>query len=177
MLKNAYLSAILALLSCTPIAYAFQNFAQAKNDIMLEAKTALILKEKAEKHFQEVLQDRYETIKQRCLAVLKIIAASSEFTSTLEQVTNEQARLIVQDLVKYNDIIINPSAYPLEQKVEAELSFAALNEQEEQLFNVFYVVFAIISGSKMLINKLELIEKEYNSEFKALNAIDHVSQS
>jgi hypothetical protein len=177
MLKNAYLSVILALLSCAPIAYASENIAQAKNDIMLEVKTALILKEKAEKHFQEALQDTYETIKQRCLAVLKIIAVSSEFTSTLEQVTNEQARLIVQDMVKYNDIIINPSAYPLEQKVEAELSLAALNEQEEQLFNVFYVVFAIISGSKMLINKLELMEKEYNSEFKALNAIDHVSQS
>src|SRR5438876_11074328 len=144
MLKNAYLSTAVALLSCAPITYASENISQAIKDIMLEVKTALIFKDKAEKHFQDALSDAYEITKQRCLSVLKIIASSPEFTSTLEQVTDEQVRLIAKEMVKYNDIIVDPSAYPLEQKVEAELTIAALNEQEEQLFNVFYVVFAIV---------------------------------
>jgi hypothetical protein len=177
MLKNAYLSLAFALLSCAPIAYASENISQAIKDIMLEVKTALILKDKAEKHFQDILSDTYETTKQRCLAVLKIIASSPEFASTIEQVTDEQARLIAKEMVKYNDIIIDPSAFPLEQKVEAELSLAAFNNQEEQLFNIFYVVFAIIHGSKILVNKLKLIEKEYNFEHAAVNPTDHVSQA
>ena len=119
MLKNAYLSTAFALLSCAPITYASENISQAIKDIMLEVKTALIFKDKAEKHFQDALSDAYEITKQRCLSVLKIIASSPEFTSTLEQVTDEQVRLIAKEMVKYNDIIVDPSAYPLEQKVEA----------------------------------------------------------
>jgi hypothetical protein len=174
MLKKIYLSAAFTFLSCTPMAHASTDIntviATAIKDIMMEAKTAFMLMEKAEKHFQNILQDAYATKKEQCLAVLKIIAESPEFISTLEQVTDEQVRLITQDMVAYNDIVVDPTAFPLQKKVETELSLAAFDAQQEELFNIFYVVFAIISGSKMLTNKL-------NSDLEALNATDHVSQS
>jgi len=173
MLKNIYLSAAITFLSCVPMANASTHIntviATAIKDIMLEAKTAFALLEKAEKHFQDILQDTYAIKKEQCLAVLRIIAASPEFVSTLEQVTDEQVRLIIQDMVAYNDIIVDPTAFPLQQKVEVELSHVAFDAQQEELFNIFYVVFAIISGSKTLINKL-------NAEREALSATDHVSQ-
>ncbi len=174
MLKNIYCAITFAFLSCAPIAHASTGIntaiTTAIKDIMLEVKTALILKEKAEKHFQNILQDTYEAKKEQCLAVLKIIAASPEFISTLEQVTDEQARLITQDMILYNDIIVDPTVFPLQQKVEIELSLVAFDKQEKELFNVFYVVFSIINGSKMLIDKL-------HSELEALNSTDHVYQS
>ena len=173
MLKNTCLSLTFALLSCasqeTVMAAEFMSSTKAamietinaaKTDIMLEKKTALMIKEQAEKHFQNVLGDTYKTKKQKCLQVLENIASSDEFSSTLEQVTDEQARLITQDMVAYNDIVVDPSAYSLEQKVATEISLAGFSEEEESLFNVFYVVFAIVRGTTMLIEKLEHIEIE-----------------
>ena len=186
MLKTTYFSLSLALLSCTPLichtptleqSDAIKVMARAKSDIMLEIHTALTLKEKAEKHFQEIFQDSYETKKQKCLDLLKIIAASPEFSSTLEQVTDHQVQLIVREMALYNNIVIDPSLYPLEKKVEAELSLAHFNPQEAQLFNVLYIVFAIIRGTKMLIHKLQIVAQQLDAQANPLDTPTSSSQA
>lgn len=163
MLKNTYLSATVALLSFAAIMPSNSHIADAKADIMLEMKTAWLLHEKAEKHFLSLLQDQYEATKLQCLQALSIIASSPEFVSTLEQVTDTQVKLITQDMIKYNDIVVEPAAFPLEQKVKDVLKLAAFDETAAQLFNVFYVVFAITQGSKMLLEKLELATNQPNN--------------
>lgn len=163
MLKNLCLSATIALLSFATIMPSNTHIAGAKADIMIEMKTAWLLHARAEKHFQDILQDQYESTKLQCLQALSIIASSPEFASTLEQVTDAQVKLITQDMVKYNDIVVEPSAFPLEQKVKEVLKLAAFDETTAQLFNVFYVVFAITQGSKMLLEKLELATNQANN--------------
>lgn len=180
MLKKLFLSAAFALFPLTvltqdtdriaQITSTIAHIADAKKDIMLEAQTALMLSQRAEKHFQEIFQDTYESATQTCLHALGAIANSSEFTTTLEQVTDEQTILIIEQMAQYNDLLIDPSAYPLEQKVKNVISVAAFDDKQEQLFNVYYVVYAIINGTKMLITKLEVKEKELIGELAALQA-------
>lgn len=163
MLKNLCISTTIALLSFATIMPSNTHIASAKADIMLEMKTAWLLYERAEKHFQSILQDQYESAQLQSLQALAIIASSPEFATTLEHVTDAQVKLITQDMVKYNDIVVEPSAFPLEQKVKDVLELAAFDETTEQLFNLFYVVFAITQGSKMLLEKLELATNQVNN--------------
>lgn len=181
MLKNLYLPLFFAFVSSAFIACSSIDSSaaiiQAKKDIMIEVKKALILKEKAEQHFQNIFQDEYEAKKQICLNVLKNIANSSEFTSTLEHVTDEQIQLLTQEMIPYNNIISPPSIYPLQEKLEQELALASFNTQEEQLFNILYVVFAVISGTKLLLNKLDIAENQLHTQCTTLPATDSISQA
>jgi len=180
MLKKLYLLAAFATLSFALSAetidriITIQNnlahIAQEKNTIRFEMKTALLLQRKAETHFHELLQENYQSTKDQCLALLSTIMTSTEFTTTLEQVTNAQTTLIAVDNAKFNNITIDSIAFPLEQKVKDDLVLAAFDEQTEQLFNILYVVFVVIRGSKMLIEKLEIKENELTAELAALQA-------
>lgn len=180
MLKKLCLFTIFALLPLfsqtldlpTQITHILDHIEGAKRDIMLEMKLALSLKEKAEKHLQNLLLNNYESAKGACLQLLRDIALSPEFIATVEQVTNDQLDLIVNNLVNYNDIIIDPSFYPLEQKVKNELALAGFDAQKEQMFNVFYVVYSMVRGSQTLLRKLKIKEKELTAELQELQALD-----
>jgi hypothetical protein len=187
MLKNIYLSAALVFLPLTTftqgtdrtsqINATLAHIAQAKKDIMFEAQTAGTLSRRAEGHFEEVLQDNYKSATKACLRAFKTIFASSEYATTLEKVTDEQVKFIIEYLVKYNDIVIDPSKYPLEQKVQKVVSAAKFSNQEEQLFNVYYVVYTITLGAQMLIKKLELQEKKLIAELEALQSTIQANQA
>ncbi len=175
MLKNLCLSVAFMVLPFSTlipsdrtivIQSSLEHISQQISAIMLEVKVGLILKNRTEKHFQELLQDTYESTKNRCWVVLATILLSDEFSSTIEQVTTEQARLIVDENISFDDIIIDPSAFPLEQKIKTELSNASFDEQTEQLFNIFYVAYAITRGSRLLIEKLEVKKSELAAELE-----------
>lgn len=174
MLKKLCLLLSLATMSLFPRvitqpthqANILEHIISTRKDIMLEMQLALIVNQKARKHFQESLLNDYETIQELCMDTLNTIIISPEFATTIEQVTDEQIDLIINQMVQYNDIIIDPSAHPLEQKIKNELSLAHFDEKTEQLFNVFYVVFATIYGGKMLLEKLAIKEKQLLAELE-----------
>ena len=185
MFKKLYLSAAFATLSLTAsvettdriatIQQSLAHIAQETKAIMLEVQMALTLGTRAEKHFQEILQDIYQSTKEQCLALLSTITASAEFTSTIDQVTDTQLALIVEENAQFDDIIIDSAAFPLEQKIKDELAAAAFDGHTQQLFNVFYVVYAVIHGSKTLLEKLELKKNELTVELEALQAADQTT--
>ena len=145
---------------------SLEHISQQINAIMLEAKLCFELQKHTAKHFKELLHDAYEPIREKCFALLVIIVASKEFSSTIEDVTTEQTHLIVDENIAFNDIIIDPSAFPLEQKIKTELTNASFDEQTEQLFNVLYVTVAITRGSRVLVEKLETKKSELTAELE-----------
>jgi hypothetical protein len=138
----------------------FTHIAQAKKDIMAELKQVTTLLERSEDHFGELFADHYETTKQTCLYLLNDLLESPEYATSFEQATQEQFDLITDQMVNYNDIMLDPSQYPLEQKLKAVLKEASLDEQTKQLFNVFYITVSTILNAKCLCGKLEAKEKE-----------------
>jgi hypothetical protein len=130
------------------------HIAQETTAIYAELSLALSFMERGEQHFQEQLGDDYLPCKQRAMDVLRTILESPEFASTVQQVTDEQVELIADQLINFNDIIIDPSVFPLEQKIENELKAAAFDEQMQQIFNIFYVAFVTKRGVEMLLEKL-----------------------
>ncbi len=143
---------------------ALDHIAQEIKAIYSELSLALSFLERGEQHFQEQLGDDYEPRKQRAMDVLKTILESPEFATTVQQVTDEQVMLIVDQLVNFNDIIIDPSAFPLEQKIENELKAAAFDEQMQQIFNIFYVALVTKRGVEMLLEKLAIRSHELMAE-------------
>ena len=105
------------------------------------------------------------------------IIASPEYTTTLEQVIDTQVQLITQEMMHYNDIIIDPSAYPLGQRINDELSLAGFDEDTQQLFNVFYVTVVVLCGSKVLTAKLAAKKQAFIAERDALQVADQVTQA
>lgn len=130
--------------------------------VMMERKLAIEFFNKIENHFHSILKDSYQEAKLSCLRLLNTILESNEFAVTIEQVTNEQRDYICDRLVKFNDLLIDPSAYPLAKKIDDELNSARFDATTEQLFNSFYVVAAILLGTKTLLEKLEARIKELN---------------
>jgi len=182
MLKKLGLSVILMTLSLNISAETTDriaiidntvaHMAQQKTTIALETQFVVSLIQKVETYFAEQLKEEYGPTKEKCLAVLRVIITSAEFDTTLEQVTDIQTRFIVEQNIDYNDIIIDPSEFPLEQKIKNELANAAFDEPTEQLFNAFYTVIAIIRGSKLLLAKLDAQENQLLAERATLQAPD-----
>jgi len=170
MSKSLYLAALLFLpfsvhfnaqeISSSDASITLDHITQEKKVIFLELKTILELFKKAEEYFQRQLGDSYETALHKANALLIAVVNSKEFSFTLEKVTDYQIKCIVFDTMKYNSIIIDPSSYPLEQKIKDLLAEAQLDEKTTQLFNVLYVVMAVTLGSKVLLYKLAIHEKE-----------------
>lgn len=141
---------------------SIKHIKQEIKAVMLERKFALEFFKKIEGHFQNILKDSYQEAKLNCLRLLNTILESNEFAITFEQVTNEQRDYICDKLVKFNDLLINPSVYPLAKKIDDELLVSGFDDTTAQLFNSFYVVAAIIIGTKMLLEKLEVRIQELN---------------
>lgn len=181
MFKKAYFSIAIALLSLTSFAHSttLEHLDNAKNDIIFELNLALTLLKRSEEHFSAFFADQYPSVKQACLQLLSSIVSSPEFATTLAKVTDEQLILIVEHMIDYNDIIIDPSAYPLEQKVNDALANAAFDEPTNQLFNVLYVAYAIARGSRILLEKLEIARKKLVTDLEraSLPAADQAIQA
>ncbi len=180
MFKKLYLSAAFTTLSfalstqttdrVATIQNSIAHIAQETKAVMKELKIALVLADRAETHFKETLKDSYFPVREKCIALLNTIAASPEFISTIEQVTDAQAAFIVETNMQYEQFEVDPSAFPLQQKVDVELALASFDKPTEQAFNVFYVVLAVMTGSKTLIQKLELRKNELEAELSTLQA-------
>lgn len=184
MLRKLYLSIGFTTLSLfahnpaetlriTDINNTLKHIDTSKKDIIFEMKLATLLQEKSEKNYKNILPD-YEDIKADCLKLLLNIALSTEFITTIEQVTNEQLNLIVDNLINYNDITIDPSFYPLEQKIKDVLVVAKFDEQKEQIFNIFYLVYAILRGSQTLLRKLKIKERQLIVELEHLKTMSGI---
>lgn len=182
MVKKICLSLSIVFLSITSlmqsneradrIAIVLGHIAAAKKDILFEIKLALELKNRAERHFRQLLQEAYEPTKQACLKVISTIAESPEFAITLAGVTDEQVALIVDELVNFNDIIVDPSAYPLEKRVDQELELVDFEPCIEQFFNTLYVPYVVARGSRLLLERLELAREKLVAELIVLQPID-----
>ena len=109
--------------------------------------------------------------------IVATVAQSPEFTVTLAAVTDEQVALIVDELVNFNDLIVDPSVYPLEKRVDEELDKAAFNPQLEHFFNTLYVPYVIARGSRILLEKLDLAQEQLIVERDSLQATDQAIQS
>ena len=156
----------------TNINTTLEHIKQEKAAIMLEMKLAFLLKDRAESFFKTLLQDSYNKIRKDAIQIINSIILSPEFRETTDQVTTHQTELIVNNMTKFNDIIIDPSAFSLENKVNDEIAYNAFDEQSQQIFNIFYLVFASTTGSALLIKKLEAKESELLAELETLQAID-----
>ena len=180
MLKKLYLFAALTTLSfalsaakpdrITAIQNSLTHMGREATEIVLEMKTALMLADRAEEHFKNELKQNYASAKEKCISLLTAISTSPEFATTIEQVTDAQATFIVEKNMQYKQFSAYPSDFSLEQKVDSERAIAALDQPTEQLFNIFYVTWAVITGSKMLIKKLELKKAELEAELRTLQA-------
>jgi hypothetical protein len=182
MLKAFCLSTTLAALSFAPAITstdkitAIQNdiarIEQAKTDSTLEMKASLDIANRSGKHFKDTFGDSYESAKTHVLSLLNDIFQSDEFITTLHDITDRYVDCIINENMNFNDIVIDSSGYPLEGKINSVLTKAspALNEQTEQMFNVFYVTIAIMKSSKLFCGKLRLKKKKLLSELAALEA-------
>ena len=156
----------------TAIQSSLESIKQAKKDSLLEAKQYILFKKRAEDHFQEVLAENYESSKTQVLALLNTFIQSNEFISTVNDITDIYTTSIVNKNMLFNDIIINPSNYAIEQKINCILEQAspALTEQSTQLFNIFYTTTSTLYSSKIFIAKLTIKENELIAELVALEA-------
>lgn len=170
--------ALSAILTVSCIAFAQQNekvvaikktlehIQEQKKTIVTEMQQAITFGKKVESHFQGLFQDNYNSIKEKCLILLSTIVASSEYNTTIEQVTDIQLTGIVEEGMNLDDIAIDPSDFPLEQKIQSALLVEAFDEKTEQLFNAFYIIIAITHGSKTLIKKLSFVEMQLTEQLQ-----------
>jgi hypothetical protein len=180
MFKNVYLSATFALFSLSMSAQSIdrinaiqntlQHIAQEKNTIMLNLKETLVFGNKALAYMQNKLNDAYESLTSQVSQVINIITKSEEFNYSINEVTNLQTMYIVDRNMHFDDITYDPADYPLDAAIDRQItkSFPSLDEDTNQLFNIHYVIHATITGSKMLLEKLELKSQELTKELEAL---------
>lgn len=144
---------------------------QQKNVLAMQIQQAMLFCKKAEDHIQNLLKDDYLPAREKCFALLSIILKSPEYIETIEQVTDIELTQIVEHNMNFDDIVIDPTKFPLQQKLQTELSLAAFDAQTEQLFNVFYVFFAISQGSQALLQKLVSVEAQLSAELQVQTII------
>jgi hypothetical protein len=124
--------------------------------IMQHTKATLMLFQKVKLHFKNLLKNDYKPAKAQCLAALTTIVDSEEFITTIDQVTDMQVRMIIDQDYTFEDITVDPAlVLPLQRKREAIVISAAFDHNSEQLFNAFYLVIATLRGSQSLIIKLK----------------------
>src|SRR5688572_20697076 len=84
------------------------HLAQEKKAIMLEMKLAINAYDRAIIFFENALGDSYIPQRKKCIELLAKILATPEFTTTVEQVTDAQAKLIIKENTHFNEIFIDP---------------------------------------------------------------------
>jgi hypothetical protein len=148
---------------------------QQKRAIVLEINKTMILGKKAIEHIKATLGDAYEQMASEVTTVVNSIITSEEFSTSLDKVTDYQVTCIVNNGMHFDDISYDPQDYSIDQKIDDELTnaFPSLDQQTEQLFNIFYVTVANYRGGKLLLEKLALKEAELQQELLALEAPDH----
>jgi len=184
MLKKFYLSATITTFyffsatasidRITTIKNDLARITQAETDSILELKNTTTIANHAIQHFQNKLGEAYPTTKTYIASLLNIIIQSDEFITTLNEVTDLYISLILNQHMNFNDIIIDSTNYPLEDKINAILAQTnpALDEQSIQMFDMFYVVIAVIKSAELFCKKLEIKENELLTELAALETIN-----
>lgn len=182
MLKSIYVSSTIAALSffsanasndrINAIKDSIGQIQQAQTDSLLELKATTTMANKAVQHFHTKLGDGYEPCKAHVVSVLDSIFQSNEFTTTLDAVTNLYVDCVVNQSMKFYDITVDSTNYPLEEKIKAilEQTSPALSDDSAQLFDVFYVTVAIVKSAELFCEKLEIKKNELLAELAALEA-------
>jgi hypothetical protein len=175
MFKKLFLSLTIATLSITSLNQCSQeislqsvkteiqdlinHIAQEQRTIILEMHKTLTIGEKAINHYKALLKEAYEPLAQKITIVLNNIINSEEFDVSVEDFTDYQLNQIIEKNICFNDINYSEinAEYPVFKKIEDELYkvFPSLDEQTEQLFNIFYVTTANCRGHKLLLHKLD----------------------
>ncbi len=180
MFKNVYLSAAFALFSgslsaqsidrISEIKNSLHHIAQEKTVIVLNLQKTLIFGNKALSFMKDKLNDSYEQLMSQVGQVINTIGKTEEFNYSVNKITDLQAACITDENMSFNDIEINPADYPLDAVIDKEMSkaFPALDEDTNQLFNIYYVICATLDGSKMLLEKLDLKTQELAAELETL---------
>lgn len=148
---------------------------QQEGSVVLGIKKTMIVSEKAIPHMKAVLGDQYEPLASAVTIVVNTIITSEEFSDSLDKVTNYQVTCIIDKGMHFDDISYNPQDYSIDQKIDDELTkaFPSLDQQTEQLFNIFYVTVANYRGGKLLLEKLALKKAALQQELLALEASNH----
>ena len=182
MFKKTVLLAAFSIVSFAPLAAStdeiatlknnLASIAKAKTDCLVEFKYAVTLAQKTDEHFKKTLAENYESCRKQALSLLNTVINSNEFTITLNAVTDLYITEIVNENIHFNDIITDPSAYPLEETIDVILKKASpkLDKDAEQLFNIYYVTTAITRSSQMIMKKLNDKELELLEALAALEA-------
>jgi hypothetical protein len=131
--------------------------------IACEIQVCVSLLQRTEKHFQAKLKD-YFSIKNQCWGVLVSLIKSPEFTTTIEKVTTLQEGLIVDEQQFFNDIVIDPYLFPLQEKMQKERSEALFDPESQLVFNAFYLGYSTIHAAKILLKKLQYRVAELNQQ-------------
>lgn len=179
MFKNLYLSATIIALSfslanasidrITAIKSDLEYIAQAINDSMLELKKTAELANQTVKHFENKLKEAYPATKAQILSLLNAIFESDEFIATLDEVTDLYVDFIINHHIKFEDIFIDSTNYPLEEKIKMVLEQdPTLNNDALLMFDVFYVTTAVIKSTELFCEKLHIKKSELLNELAAL---------
>jgi hypothetical protein len=172
MFNKLYLSLALAALSIAPLNQCsnskvatndiISHIDQQKGAIVLEIKKTMIVSEKAIEHMKATLGNEYEQLALEVTRVINSIITSEEFSTSLNKVTDYQVTCIMNNGMHFDDINYDPQDYSINQKISDELTkaFPSLDQQTEQLFNIFYVTVANYRGGKLLLEKLSSKQKE-----------------
>jgi len=152
------------------------HIVQEKQSLMLDLKKIFTLFKKAVEYQQSILGSAYQSLAQQIQKTLVDIVNSEEFNRSLDEMTDYQTEQIVHNGVRFNDIIYENVilTYSINRKIEAELTkaFPSLDQQTEQLFNIFYVTIATYRGTMMLIEKLTDKEKAITQKIHDLASSD-----
>jgi len=152
------------------------HIAQEKQSLMLDLKKIFTLFKKAVEYQQSILGSAYQSLAQQIQETLVAIINSEEFNRSLSEMTDYQTEQIVDNGICFNDITYENVilTYSINRKIEAELTkaFPSLDQQTEQLFNIFYVTMATYRGTMMLIAKLTDREDEIAKKIHDLTPLD-----
>ncbi len=145
---------------------------QEKQFLMLDLKKVFAFFKKAINYQQSILGNDYEPLVQQLCDVVLNIINSEEFNCSIREMTDYQTEQIVNKGICFNDIIYNDFifTYSVNHKIDIELTkaFPCLDQQIEQLFNIFYVTIANYKGGIMLIEKLTVHENALRQKLSAL---------
>ncbi|HSC25607.1 MAG TPA: hypothetical protein VLB80_05340 [Candidatus Babeliales bacterium] len=138
------------------------HISNEKKAIMLDLNTTITVGKKALKYMQDLLKDEYDLTRSYIVNIINKIFESEEFDYSINKITDFQTMCIVDDLMHFDDIAYSSADYTINQKIDSELAHSTppLNEIALKLFNIWYVISANLCGTKLLLKKLELREKE-----------------
>lgn len=154
------------------------HIVQEKQSLMLDLKKIFALFKQAIEYQQSILGGNFDPLAQELCDMLLNIINSEEFNRSIAEVTDYQTEQIVNKGVRFDDIIYDDFTftYSINRKIDIELTkaFPCLDQQTEQLFNIFYVTIANYKGGIMLIEKLTVQENALRQKLQALVSPDDV---